>query len=271
MKADHLKQLLKVFTIVAVLTVAGRSSVLAQNSAFGTSDGVEAALIGILYDLKQNQQGEPSEVTEQNYSKLIGGFLNSGWDEAVLNRYFRVSRPVYATRIFMPMMSADQAPKAFGIDDVVTPRLWLVHYKGQVVAPMDGVYRVAGFADDFMAAAMNNRTVLVSGRFDCIPPNFEWESSEADGIHVGNGRLRYGDWVSVKAGEVVDLDVLVGERPGGEFGAWLYIQRKGEVYPLGGGTGQPVLPVFQLSDTPVSTLGGQFSPARESSVWNALQ
>jgi hypothetical protein len=269
MHYDRLINLLRIGSFGLLLAAVLHSPLTAQNSEFGTADGTEAALIGILYDLKQNQQGEPSEVTEDNYKQLIGEFLSSEWDEAVLNQYFRVSRPVYATRIFMPMMSAGQAPKAFGIDDVVAPRLWLVHYKGQVVAPMDGVYRVAGFADDFMAVRMNAQTVLVSGRFDCIPTNFEWKSSAADGLPVGNGRMRYGDWVSVKAGEVVDLDVIVGERPGGEFGAWLYIERKGETYPQY--RALPVLPVFQLSDTPISTSNGRFSGARKSSVWKALQ
>lgn len=239
------------------------------DSAFGTSGGSEAALIGILYDLKQTQQGEPSGVTEQNYPAVLGDFLNSEWDEEVLNQYFRVSRPVYATRIFIRTISADQAPKAFGVDDVVEPRLWLVHYKGQVEAPMDGVYRIAGFADDFMAARMNGRTVLVSGRPDCIPPGYEWEPSSPDGMNVGNGQIRYGDWVSVKKGEVVDLDVLVGERPGGIFSAWLYIQRKGETYPMKGS--DPILPPFQLSERPVANSDVSFAPPRPSSVWKALQ
>jgi hypothetical protein len=241
----------------------------AQDSAFGTSAGTEAALIGILYDLKQTQQGEASGVTEQSYPKVIGEFLESEWDEGVLNDYFRVSRPVYATRIFMRTMSADQAPKAFGVDDVVEPRLWVVHYKGQVKAPMDGVYRIAGFADDFMAARINGNTVLVSGRQDCIPENYAWKASEADGMPVGNGQVRYGNWVSVKQGEVIDLDVLVGERPGGIFSAWLYIQRKGETYPMEGA--HPVLPVFQLSETPVRNSDVKFAPPRPSSVWQALQ
>jgi len=240
-----------------------------SNTAFGTSGGTEAALIGILYDLKQTQQGNPSGVTERSYPSVIGEFLESEWDEGILNAYFRVSRPVYATRIFIRTISADQAPQAFGVDDVVEPRLWLVHYKGQVEAPMDGVYRIAGFADDFMAARINGKTVLVSGRHDCIPQNYTWESPAPDGMHVGNGMVRYGNWISLKKGQVIDLDVLVGERPGGIFSAWLYIQRKGETYPMEGMN--PVLPVFQFSETPVQNSDVRFAPPRPSSVWKALQ
>ncbi len=241
----------------------------ARESIFGESDGTSAALIGILYDLKQTQQGEASGVTEESYPEVLGEFINADWDEGVLNQYFRVSRPVYATRIFIRTISADQAPKAFGVSEVVAPKLWAVHYKGQVVAPMDGVYRLAGFADDFLAARVNGKTVLVTGRFDCIPPNVTWESSDPEGLPIGNGATVYGDWFSVKAGEAIDLDVLVGERPGGIFSAWLYIQRKGESYPQRDGF--PVLPVFQMSEGKAPASDVPFSPARESSVWKTLQ
>lgn len=257
-------------------------SLTAQQSNFGSASGVEGALIGILYDLKQNQQGQVSDVGEENFRYVLGEFLASEWDESVLNRYFRVSRPVYATRIFIPMMQADQAPASFGVADIVEPRLWAVHYKGQVVAPMDGVYRLAGYADDFIAARINSKTVLVHGRPDCIPQNFEWKPQERSyGIRVGNGMVRFGHWVLLKKGEVIDLDVLVAERPGGGFGAWLFIQREGESYP--DRYGRPILPIFQLSDGEVDTVANSAdyssgrrevqitSQPRESSVWKGLR
>lgn len=242
----------------------------AQETGFGGSSGEEGALIGILYDLKQNQKGEPSNVNEENYRDVIEKFLASEWDEHILNQYFRVSRPLYATRICLPMIQASQAPESFGVADVVEPRLWVVHYKGQVVAPMDGVFRLAGYADDLIAARINGETILVHGRSGAMPRDIRWESSEAFGIRVGNGRLRYGDWISLNEGEVIDLDVLVGERPGGGFGAWLYIERQGESYPQRGR--YPVLPLFQLSDDRVeSNQWFKVSPPRESSVWKALR
>ena len=269
MKILKLQRIRRFGCFLGLFLFVWKSVAAPSESAFGTSGGTEAALIGILYDLKQTQQGERSEVTEDNYTQVIGEFLESDWDEGVLNQFFRVSRPVYATRIFIRTISADQAPKAFGVDDVVEPRLWLVHYKGQVEAPMDGVYRLAGFADDFMAARVNGKTVLVCGRPDGIPNDFPWEPSSPDGMNVGNGKVRYGDWISVKEGEVIDLDVLVGERPGGIFSAWLYIQRKGESYSMQGS--DPILPPFQLSETPVADSDVKFASPRPSSVWKAIQ
>ncbi|MFZ4777344.1 MAG: hypothetical protein ACOYM3_18405, partial [Terrimicrobiaceae bacterium] len=68
---------------------------------------------------------------------------------------------------------------------------------------------------------------------------------------VANSRMRAGDWITWKAGQVVDLDVMIGERAGGVFCAFLLIEKRGETYEQVDGS--PVLPVFQLApfQTPV--------------------
>jgi len=218
----------------------------------------QAALIGILYDLKQTQQRQPTQETERTYRGVISTFLQSEWDEDILNRYFRVTRPVYTTQIFIPSMNADQAPLAFGVSDVVAPRLWVVHYKGQVAPAVGGIYRFSGEADDIIAVRINGRTVLVAGRPDCLPPKSVWNSSEPE----SHGR-RLGDWISLKAGEVVDFDVIIGERPGGQFLALLYIEKQGATE-----SGHP--PIFKLAPTPAPTRGN-FGPDTSWSVWTAKQ
>jgi len=230
----------------------------AQDEAFGSSASTgQAALIGILYDLKQTQQRQPTKETERTYRGVIAAFLQADWDEDILNRYFRVTRPVYTTQIFIPSMNADQAPKAFGVSDVVEPRMWVVHYKGQVAAPENGVYRFSGEADDIMAVRINGRTVLVAGRPDCLPPKSVWNASEGD-VH---GR-RLGDWVSLKAGQVVDFDVIIGERPGGQFLALLYVEKQGSI------AAKP--PIFKLAPTPPPR-NGNFGADTSWSVWSARQ
>ncbi len=238
-------------------------------TAFGDAGVGDAALIGILYDLKQTQAGEPSDVDLTNYPRRIADFLESDWDERLLNRYFRVSRPVYSTRIYIPTMPAEQAPRAFGVESIVDPQLWVVHYKGQVRAPAAGVYRFAGFADDIIAVRLNGDLVLVAGYPDCIPSDFEWTPSGPPGLPIAHGATTHGDWFAADEGEVFDLDVLVGERPGGLFGAWLFIEVRGESYPQQGG--HRLLPVFQLSDAPLGHNNVPAAPASVFSVWSALQ
>ena len=246
-------------SFAALLAAAPAPPAHAQDAAFGSADKQgQAALIGILYDLKQTQQREPTKENERTYRAVIAEFLKSNWDEDILNRYFRVTRPVYTTQIFIPTMNADQAPKAFGVSDIVKPRMWVVHYKGQVSPPSSGVYRFSGDADDIIAVRVNGRTVLVAGQPDCLPPPSIWKASEADGPY----RRRPGDWLSLKAGEVMDFDVIIGERPGGQFRALLYVEKQGA------SSGNP--PIFKLAPTPPPKTGN-FGPDTPWSVWTAKQ
>ena len=64
-----------------------------------------------------------------------------------------------------------------------------------------------------------------------------------------SGYVPCGDWFSCKKNEVIDLDILIGECPGGRSGAWLCYENQREEYKtvddkLGK---QPVLPAFQLA------------------------
>lgn len=233
----------------------------AQDELFGSStkrEG-EAALIGILYDLKQTQLRERTKETGSTYKAVIFEFMESGWDESVLNRYFRVTRPVYATQLAIQSMSANQAPKAFGVEDVVEPRMWVVHYKGQVAPPEDGLYRFSGYADDIMAVRVNGRVVLVTARPDCRPPASIWRPP------TGYADFTHGDWIALKAGETVDFDVLVGERPGGSFSAVLHVAKQGVAIP----GGRP--PIFKLAAGTPNGPRVKAGADTSWSVWSAKQ
>lgn len=244
--------------ILLPLVLCGTAHAQDTENLFGQAGDEGKGLIAIIYDLKQTQQRHPSGVSAGEYPAVIREFLLKGWDEDVMNRFFRVTRPLHATQIFIPGMSADAAPKAFGVQDVIRPSEWMVHYKGQVVPPQDGVYRFAGYADDVMAAAVDGQTVLVGCRPD-MDLSTVWKSKDREGANAYNGNLVYGDWIEMRKGQPVDLDVLVGERPGGEFCAFLLYQRQGQEYPKGPG-GALILPVFQLAAREVPDKEGHRSP-----------
>ena len=218
-------------------------------SPFGHEDKDHAGLIAIIYDLKQTQKRQPSRVSSGEYPDVIKNFLAKGWDEDVMSRFFRVTRALYATQVFIPGMNAGAAPKAFGVQDVIKPSEWMVHYKGQVSPPSDGIYRFAGYADDVMAAAVNGKTVLIGSRPD-MDFSSVWKTKDQPGAYAFNGSLVYGDWVEMHKGQPIDLDVLVGERPGGDFCAFLLYQKQGETYEKDD-RGALILPVFQLATQPV--------------------
>lgn len=245
--------------------------VFAQDNAsnlFGTSEKDGAGLIAIIYDLKQTQSRQSSQVTAESYPKVVQEFLGKGWDEVVLNKFFRVTRPLFSTQIFIPGMDAGAAPKAYGVDQVMKASCWVIHYKGQVSPPEDGVYRFVGYADDAIAVAVNNKTVCVGARHDMQLEKL-WKSKEKSGPRAFNGDLTYGDWIPLKKDEPIDLDVLVGERPGGDFCAFLLFQKQGASYETDK-NGHPVLPVFQLAAMEIPGKGTDKAPpfSRATETWS---
>jgi hypothetical protein len=259
------------FIATAVLGLVGSMPALPlfsqQESVFGRSEQVESALIGILYDLKQNQQREKQK---PNYSSVVAKFIDNDWDEAVLNQYYRVSKPIYATQVFIPYIDAAAAPKAFKAEAYVEARHWVIHYKGQVSPPVDGTYRFVGQADDILAVAVNGETVLVG----CHPGSglpTRWQAKERPRVTSPCGWLTTGDWVDLRRDKPVDIDILVGERPGGGFAAWLLVERKGETYPTDD-KGHPILPVFQLAQSePALAKGRAPMHALNQSFWHCKQ
>lgn len=216
-------------------------------SVFGSAEKSGAAMIGIFYDLKQNQRRQPVQV---NYLQTLGEFLDSGWDENVLSRFFRGTKPLYATDVFISTMGAGEAPAAFDLEDVVRPQSWFVIYKAQVSPPEDGTYRFVGTSDDVMAVGVNGKTVLVS-HYMSTQNTSKWRQQDpSENTKHWAGELRRGDWFEAKKGEPVDLDVLIGEFPGSIFGAWLLIEKRGATYPeVDTRWGRQVaLPVFQVKE-----------------------
>lgn len=237
-------------TILALAVGAAGVARAADADVFGRSTRGTGALVGIFYDLKQNQRREPIPGNGKDYAKFVDEFLVSGLDEALFNRFFRAGLPLYTTQIATGRLSAEVAPKAFGVDGVVKPRAWVVHYKGQIAPPRDGTYRFVGAADDMIAVAVNRRVVLVGNLPDTKFPLLGWTPPADQGPKVAaNSGCKYGDWLELRADRPVDIDILIGERPGGQFNAVLLYQEKGETYPLDG-KGNIVLPLFQVAARP---------------------
>ena len=215
----------------------------ADVSILGSTRRSAGALIGILYDFKQNQKRQPVPMDRHLFEKLIAEYIDNGMDEGMLNGFYRVPRALYATEILIPTINANFGPRLFGVEKIVEPRQWMVHYKGQVAAPADGTYRFLGDADDFTAVAINGETVLVAD----IPGTrlaVKWFSKEPEVRLDGRygGKFTVGDWVDLRAGQPIDLDIILGESPGGQTRCQIAVQKKGVDYH---GEMQP----FQLAVT----------------------
>lgn len=258
-------------TICLGLAASFTSQLAAQDTgetaAFGSSTNTGSALIGIFYDLKQTQKREP---VNADYLQTVGSFIDGGWDESLLSRYFRVTKPLYASDIFIPDISAGDAPKAYHVDDIVRPRQWIVLYKGQVSPPEDGTYRFVAYADDVIAVAVDGKTNLVA-YYANWRGHTKWKESEPNAV---GGLLKHGDWFECRKDQIIDLDVLVGEYPGSRFGAWLFIEKKGVSYPFGDSlkSGKvPILPVFQVAPRAIPPEGHPFPFTTNSPPWTCYQ
>lgn len=262
----------RLLSCLVITALACSAACAGEESVFGTTEASQTALIGILYDLKQDQNRQPKQMDIPSYGKLVDEFLSKGWDESVLNRYYRVARPLYTTQIFIPLIGANAAPKAFGVENIVKPSFWLIHYKGQVSAPSDGEWRFCGDGEEVCSVAVDGKTVLLANWKEITAPSVGWKSPEPPGRKVANSTIRAGDWITLKKGQVVDLDVLIGERGGGVFCAFLMIEKKGDTYPQQ--DGYPVLPVFQLApfDTPQPKSLQTGPPVLPNGpIWKAVQ
>jgi len=238
--------------LCAAIAIGPAGSALAdENAFFGKETTSQAALMGIFYDLKQTQQHAPTGVDVNSYGTVLDEFVSKGFDEGVLNQYYRASKPMYTTQIYIPVMSASEAPKAFNVEKIVKPSRWVIHYKAQVLPPEDGTYRFLGYSDDVIFVAVNGQLVLNGSResFNRLLKKTNWRPSERIAEYPsGNSHLTAGDWIPLTANQPIDLDILIGEHPGGQFCAFLLYEKQGASYPVStGAKPHPILPLFQVA------------------------
>lgn len=58
-------------------------------SAFGTSQPSGSTLVGTFYDTKQTPGGRPTNMTMDQYRAFLSRFVNKGWNESELNRFYK--------------------------------------------------------------------------------------------------------------------------------------------------------------------------------------
>ena len=262
-------------------SLCGQTDASNDADAFGKSTPSESALMGIFYDLKQDQQKEAVAMNSPIYDKTLADFITNGWDETALDKFYRISKPFYTTQVYVPMTPDQQAARAFGVDDKVTGSYWIVHFKGQVVPPSGGRYRFVGYAHATIFVAINGKLVLNGCRFNINDTMHDFPlksvQSAADprhGASAGDFMLTTGEWVDLKAGEPVDIDILFGNRVAAVLCAFLMVEKEGETYPTDPNTHFPILPLFQVAPYTGAPLdqSKRGTPCEvNKSIWKCLQ
>ena len=213
------------------------------------------ALTGHFYDLKQLKNGTPSKLEEKDYPNELKKFVNSGWNAANLDRFFVGPNPLYTTQIFIPSIDANQGPLAFGLGGRVQPKMWVVHYQGNVIPTESGTFHFVGVGDDVLVVRFNGRVVLDAGFCSVTDhqPSTYYASVGLQldpkmGFYKGLGK---GDPVQVTGGQSYPIDILIGEWPGGQFKVFLMLEKEGVQYQKDA-KGNPILPIFKLADSTVA-------------------
>ena len=87
--------------------------------------------------------------------------------------------------------------------------------------------------------------------------------------YVGRGSVRcdQSDPVEVNAGEHYDIEILIGEHPGGQFCTFLLLEKDGVNYetdPKGG----PILPVFEFGPVETTRTGSGVPTTMPDQPWS---
>lgn len=248
-------------------------------AGFGTLGGV--GLVGRFFDLKQDRSGRPTKMApnmpgegdlngevNKAYDKALASLVSRGMNESALGTYFEAPKPLVLTQLFIPVISAEEAPRAFKVSDKVQGRRWAVIYRGRVVAPEAGSYRFVGLGDDILVVRLKGRIVL-DGSLE--PPSRESQDTRYPHDHLPN------DWQSivgrkfnVRERETLSIELLIGERPGGHFSGYLLLEKTGIEYQKDA-RGANKLPIFKLAPSETPAGGGavpEVAPDTSWSVWS---
>lgn len=225
---------------------------------FGSPEALSGTLPGYLYDFKQTSRGRTIEdystSNRSHFTDRVNDIQNSRFSESSLRKHFRAPQKLHVRYIAIPFSDASNGPKFFNAENVVKPSGWIVHYSGKLKAPTDGEYRLVGSGDDYMSVAIDRKMRLVAAWTDIAESvAVRGANAEQQPNHKGpfGTPLTYGSWFTLRAGQTIDVDIALGERPGGKVGFVLMLEKKGENYREAA-NGRKILPPFVF---------GQLAPA----------
>lgn len=217
---------------------------------FGASEAIPGGLVGRLYDFKQRPDGTAISYQLEDPAEFVDRVVRlqrANFSDAALARHFQAPRELHLTHLAIPLTDAASGPEFFGAEGVIEPSGWIARYRGTIRAPKDGSFRFVGLGDDYLAVFLRGRMRLAA----CWPDIQEaiggrWRPGEPDRPHASpfsGVRLVQGDWVRMREGEELEIDLVIGERPGGKVGFVLMIEERGAEYRRAT-DGRPLLPLF---------------------------
>ncbi len=214
----------------------------------GTEISAGNDLVGTFYSIMRDNNGREIPYSKEAHTEAIRKFIKGGWRTTALSRYYRSPKRLYGSMVVVPEMFSTIAPEAFG-ENPKNSQYWMVHYTGQLVYPEDITFRFVGQADSTIAVRLGGQLVFDGwwhAQQDAAAGD-TWRSASADDRKwwMGNWTATVGDWVTLKANEPQNIDILVADA-GGICCLMLGIQVQGVEYEIRPGGG-PRLPAFKTA------------------------
>jgi len=234
------------------------SEVEPDTGSFGNLTSHIGGLWGRLYDFKQDRSHKPNEEylqsnpasRQQLYADYVNSAHRQGFSEASFEPYFQAPAELTLQHLAISLRPASEAPRYYGAEDVMDPQVWMAHYQGTVIVPETGTYRFAGVADDYLSLFIDNQPQLIAC-WPTLQPLVEPRWRKGKDSHrwatpINDLRLMFGRWIPLKKGQRIKIDLGIGERPGGELGYLLLVQKRREKYATAP-DGRPILPLFTVA------------------------
>jgi len=221
---------------------------LGEISVLGASQTIGNDFEGTFYHLLYDRGGGGITMDRDQFMLILRDFARSGFRQSKLARYYRTPKKLYTTHFIVPPIVSPRAPEVFGEPELES-YYYFVNYKGKLVYKEDIKFRFWGIGDAYISVFVDGEHVLVNGWDHRLAFLDYWQSSSADSdkYYLANQTMKVGDWIELKAGQPVDMEVFFGEWHGGQVSAGLLVEVDGVEYPETR-QGGPLLPAFKTED-----------------------
>ncbi len=211
----------------------------------GTTVSSGSDFVGVYYDFNRLSDGRRSPIDTAEYQQILVNFFSKNWNTRVIDKYYHSPQKRYATCFMVPEIPSDLGPDAFG-ESGAAGYCWGIYYKGNLVHRAPIKFRFWGFGDDVLMVRVNGKLVLAaSWPGSTVQDSCGWTSRapESGMYRLGAREAQVGDWITLEGGVPVDMEVFIGESPGGTFCAQLLVEVDGVEYERNK-QGGPILPMF---------------------------
>ena len=244
-------------------------------AGMGGTKKEESAFVGRFWDLKKTYQGAESRFAAatavRDVLALTSQFYNGGWNTGLFSPFMESKTKLYATCFYMPNCYDQEAARAYDPKKKMGLKAsrWVAIYRAKVKAPVSGTFRFLGAGDSVMGVRFNNRNVLACGMHKLTAGaegwnayffdegnNEEMKAADREGLVTYSGceywnglfgGFRRGETFSVESGQWYDMEVLVSEIGGGNFGFCLLIENVNEEGGIKDKDGKPLYQLFRTS------------------------